>query len=49
MGGGGAIAFKDKYRLDNITIRDVGIKQVSTFGAPIVAGNVVGNNKQPKI
>mgnify|MGYP000742218514 CR=1 FL=1 len=32
--------------LEEIGIPGVGIKQVKTFGAPVVAGNLSGNNQK---
>ena len=45
LGGSVAMALEEKYRDDKINIPDVGITQVKTFGAPVVAGNIGGNNK----
>ena len=45
LGGSVAMALEDKYRHDKIDIPGVGIKQVKTFGAPVVAGNLGGNNQ----
>ena len=36
------------YRDDRIGIPGVGIKQVKTFGTPVVAGNFGGNNQKIK-
>ena len=44
LGGSVALALEDKYRHDKTGIPGVGIKQVKTFGAPVVAGNLGGNN-----
>ena len=46
MGGNVALALEEKYRDDKIGIPGVGIKQVKTFGAPVVAGNIGGKNKK---
>ena len=45
LGGSVSLALEDKYRHDKIDIPGVGIKQVKTFGAPVVAGNLGGNNQ----
>ena len=45
LGGSVSLALEDKYRHDKIDIPGVGIKQVETFNAPVVAGNWGGNNK----
>ena len=45
MGGNVSLALEEKYRDDKIDIPGVGIKQVKTFGAPVVAGNLGGNNQ----
>ena len=45
LGASVAMALEDKYRDDKIDIPGVGIKQVKTFGAPVVAGNLGGNNQ----
>ena len=42
------MALDNKYRHDKIDIPGVGIKQVKTFGAPVVAGNRGGNNTMVK-
>ena len=44
LGGSVALSLEDKYRHDKIGIPGVGIKQVKTFGAPVVAANIGGNN-----
>ena len=46
MGGSVAMALEEKYRHDKINITDVSIKQVKTFGAPVFAGNIHGNNQK---
>ena len=48
LGGSVSLALEEKYRDDKIGIPGVGIKQVKTFGAPVVAGNIGGNNQQIK-
>ena len=48
LGGSVSLALEEKYRDDQIGIPGVGIKQVKTFGAPVVAGNIGGNNQQIK-
>ena len=40
-----SMALEEKYRDDKINIPGVGIKQVRSFGAPVVAGNTGGNNQ----
>ena len=45
MGGNVALALEEKYR-DKIGSPGVGIKQVKTFGALVVAGNIGGNNQK---
>ena len=45
LGGSVALSLEDKYRHDKTGIPGVGIKQVKTFGAPVVAGNIGGNNQ----
>ena len=45
LGGSVSLALEEKYRDDKIDIPGVGIKQVKTFGAPVVAGNIGGNNQ----
>ena len=44
LGGSVALSLEEKYRHDKIGIPNVGIKQVKTFGAPVVAANLGGNN-----
>ena len=44
LGGSVALSLEDKYRHDKIGIPGVGIKQVKTFGAPVVAANLGGGN-----
>ena len=44
LGSSVAMAFEEKTN-DKIGIPGVGIKQVKTFGAPVVAGNIGGNNQ----
>ena len=44
LGGSVALSLEEKYRHDKIGIPGVGIKQVKTFGAPVVAANLGGNN-----
>ena len=44
LGGSVALSLEDKYRHDKIGIPGVGIKQVKTFGAPVVAANIGGNS-----
>ena len=46
LGGSVSLALEDKYGDDKIDIPGVGIKQVKTFGAPVVAGNIGGKNKK---
>ena len=48
MGGSVALALEEKYRHDKIGIPGVGIKQVKSFGAPVVAANIGGNNQKIK-
>ena len=48
LGGSVALALEDKCRHDAIDMPDVGIKQVTAFGAPVVAGNIGGNNQTNK-
>ena len=48
MGGNVSLALEEKYRDDKIGIPGVGIKQVKTFGTPVVAGNLGGNNQKIK-
>ena len=48
LGGSVSLALEDKYRHNNIDIPGVGIKQVKTFNAPVVAGGLGGNNKTVK-
>ena len=48
MGASVAMALEEKYRDDKIGIPGVGIKQVKSFGAPVVAGNLGGNNQKIK-
>ena len=38
------MSLEDKYSQDKIGIPGVGIKQVKTFGAPVIAANLGGNN-----
>ena len=45
LGGSVALSLEDKYRHDKTGIPGVGIKQVKTFNAPVVAGNIGGNNQ----
>ena len=45
LGGAVSLALEDKYRHDKIDIPGIGIKQVKTFGAPVVAGNIGGSNQ----
>ena len=42
LGGSVSLALEDKYRHDKIDIPGVGIKQVKTFGAPVVAADIGG-------
>ena len=44
LGGSVALSLEEKYRHDKIGIPGVGIKQVQTFRAPVVAANLGGNN-----
>ena len=44
LGGSVALSLEDKYRHDKICIPGVGIKQVKTCGAPVVAANIGGNS-----
>ena len=44
-GGSVSLALEDKYRHDKIDLPGIGIKQVKTFSAPVVAGNIGGNNQ----
>lgn len=44
-GGSVGLELEDKYRHDKIDLPGIGIKQVKTFGAPVVAGNIGGNNQ----
>ena len=44
LGGSVALSLEEKYRHDKIGIPGVGIKQVKTFGAPVVAANIGGGN-----
>ena len=46
LGGSVSLALEDKYRHDKIDIPGVGIKQVKTFGAPVVAANIGGSNQK---
>ena len=48
LGGSVALSLEDKYRHDKNGIPNVGIKQVKTFSAPVVAGNLGGNNQLVK-
>jgi hypothetical protein len=48
LGGSVSLALEDKYRHDKIDIPGVGIKQVKTFNAPVVAANLGGHNQQIK-
>ena len=45
LGGSVALSLENKYSHDKIGIPGVGIKQVKTFGAPVIAANLGG--KQP--
>ena len=38
------MSLEEKYRHGTLNIPGVGIKQVKTFGAPVVAANIGGNN-----
>ena len=49
MGSSVAMALEEKNRHDKTGIPGVGIKQVKSFGAPVVAGNISGNNQKIKI
>ena len=46
LGGSVSLALKEKCRDDIIDIPGVGIKQVKTIGAPVVAGNVGGKKRK---
>ena len=44
-GGSVGLELEDKYRHDKIGLPGIGIKPVKTFNAPVVAGNIGGNNQ----
>ena len=43
-GGSVALSLEEKYMHGTLNIPGVGIKQVKTFGAPVVAANIGGHS-----